>query len=62
MSIDKLIELRDQLQTYATSCIVDVYETMGEYGAEWQHLTHLYAILTAWNLMDAEVTRKAEEE
>lgn len=60
--MDKLLELRDGLQEYSCACIASVYAEMGDCGREWGALKHLYTILSAWDVLDREVTRLAEEE
>jgi hypothetical protein len=60
--MDKLIELRDGLQQYSCSCIARVYQEMGSYGPEWGAIKHLFTVLCAWEVLDREVTRLAEEE
>jgi hypothetical protein len=60
--MDKLVELRDGLQEYSCTCIANAYAEMGQYGAEWGAIKHLYLVLCAWDVLDREVTRLAEEE
>jgi hypothetical protein len=60
--MDKLVELRDGLQEYSCTCIANAHAEMGQYGAEWGAIKHLFRVLCAWDVLDREVTRLAEEE
>jgi hypothetical protein len=60
--MDKLIELRDSTQEYCCSCITNVYQEMGNYGQDLQAMRHLFHILSAWSILDQEVTRLTEGE
>jgi|688.fasta_scaffold628690_4 hypothetical protein len=60
----RVAELRDDLQEYVCRCISDCHRHMetGDYGRQWGSIKHLHNVLTAWALLDSEVTRLAEEE
>lgn len=60
--MDKLVALRDDLQEYSCACIAKCYEHMGSYGPEWGAIKHLYQVLSAWSILDTEISRLAEEE
>ena len=60
--MEQLVALRDSAQEYVCSCIADAYAYDGPHGLPWEKLKHIHQMLSAWNILDSEVTRLAEEE